>query len=322
MRFSLPPILLACAMLAGCGTTRWSDTQRTATEQLLISDAIDRAVSELDFDTVAGKKVYLDTTPIKQTVDAGYLISTLRQHLLAAGCVVKDKPEEADYTVEVRAGAVGTDRRDLLFGVPAAKIPAVGPMAGAPSSIPEIPLATKTEQHGVAKIAVFVYNRRTGHPVWQSGVIPMESKIKDIWVFGVGPFQRGSIYKGTRFAGQKVKIPLAPSGKKPEDIPPGPSVAKEAYFVEPDVSLAERDARPGPADSPSDSSGGTSQRAVPASYTAPAPPPAADSAPPPPGPSGMSAPKPSGRSIDLTIFGARYLKPETEKAKTVAETWQ
>ena len=318
MRFSLPPILLACALWAGCGTTRWSDTQRTATEQLLISDAIDRAVSELDFDVVAGKKVYLDTAPIKQTVDAGYLISTLRQQLLAAGCLVKDKPDEADYVVEVRAGAVGTDRRDLLFGIPAAKIPAVGPMQGAPSSIPEIPLATKTEQHGVAKIAVFVYNRHTGRPVWQSGVIPVESKIKDIWVFGVGPFQRGSIYKGTRFAGQKVKVPLAPSGRKPEEIPPGPSVAKEAYFVEPEVSLAGNGEKPTPADSNSAGAHKAAEQASPASYSAPA----SDSAPPPPGPSGVSAPKPSGRSIDLSIFGAKHLKGETEKAKAVAETGQ
>jgi len=321
MRLSLPPILLACAMLAGCGTTRWSDTQRTATEQLLISDAIDRAVSELDFDVVVGKKVYLDTAPIKQTVDAGYLVSTLRQHLLAAGCVIKDKPDEADYVVEVRAGAVGTDRRELLFGIPATKIPAVGPMAGAPSSIPEIALATKTEQHGVAKIAVFVYNRHTGRPLWQSGVIPVESKIKDIWVFGVGPFQRGSIYKGTRFAGQKVKVPLAPSGKKPEEVPPDPSVAKEAYFVEPEVNFAGREAQPDPANSNSAGPRKAAEQVSPASYSAPASAPASESAPPP-GPSGISAPKPSGRSIDLSIFGARHLKSETEKAKTGAESGQ
>src|SRR5438874_450614 len=35
------------ASLVGCGTTRSSDTTRTATEQLLISDAIDRAVQSV-----------------------------------------------------------------------------------------------------------------------------------------------------------------------------------------------------------------------------------------------------------------------------------
>ena len=49
MRFCLPVILACCAMSAGCGTTKWSDTSRTATEQLLISDAMDRAVSRIGF---------------------------------------------------------------------------------------------------------------------------------------------------------------------------------------------------------------------------------------------------------------------------------
>ena len=33
----------------GCGTTRSSDTLRTATEQLLISDAVDRAIQSVNF---------------------------------------------------------------------------------------------------------------------------------------------------------------------------------------------------------------------------------------------------------------------------------
>ena len=46
----------AVALLAGCGTTKWSDSPRTATEQLLISDAVDRAISEIDFSALANKR--------------------------------------------------------------------------------------------------------------------------------------------------------------------------------------------------------------------------------------------------------------------------
>ena len=38
--------------------------------------------------------------------------------MLASGCIIKDKPEDADYVVEVRTGSLGTNRQDLLFGVP------------------------------------------------------------------------------------------------------------------------------------------------------------------------------------------------------------
>ena len=175
----------------GCGTTRMTDTSRTATEQLLVSDAIDRAVSDLDFRALAGRTVYLDSTHLNSVTDHAYLVSSLRQHMLAAGCLLKNKREEADYIVEARAGAVGTDRNELMVGVPAVNLPTTVP--GLPSNIPEMPLIKRTEQRAVAKVAVFAYNAKTGRPVWQSGVMPIESKVKDTWVAGAGPFQKGHI---------------------------------------------------------------------------------------------------------------------------------
>ncbi len=232
MLFRLTVIVLCSAATLGCGTTKWTDTKRAATEQVLLSDAMDRAVSELDFRALAGKTVYLDPTYVKNATDWEYLISTMRQHMLASGCILRDKKEEADYVVEVRAGAIGTDRHDLLYGVPATEIPSFVPAVGTPRAIPEIPLVKKTEQRGVARVAVFAYNTKTGRPVWQSGVIPVESNAKDLWVLGAGPFQRGTIYDGTRFAGDKLTIPLIDptSGRDRQDHF---SVADEAYFAEP-----------------------------------------------------------------------------------------
>jgi len=236
----LPTVLVLCATLAGCGTTKWTDTRRSATEQLLISDAMDRAVSRLDFRALAGKTVYLDSSPLQNVIDSGYLVSSIKQHMLASGCVLRDKQTEADYVVEVRSGAVGTDHHELIYGVPGVDIPASVPVGGfgIPTSIPEIPFVTRTDQRAVAKIAVFAYNRRTGRPVWQSGIVPIESTAKAIWVFGAGPFQRGSIYEGTNFAGDKLDIPLIDLAQGHEETDPV-SVADEAYFVEPQESLVQ-----------------------------------------------------------------------------------
>jgi len=246
MRLAWPIILVCAVMSPGCGTTKWTDTKRTATEQLLISDAMDRAVSRLDFRAVAGKKVFLDATYIKGALDANYLISSLRQHMLASGCKVMDRRDAADYIVEVRAGVVGTDRRELLLGVPATKIPDMIPVPGVPSSVPEMPLAKKTEQRAVAKIAAFAYNCHTGRPVWQSGIVPIESTAKDIWVLGAGPFQRGNIYEGTKFAGQKIGIPLINLDNKARAKPGEVSVADQAFFTEPPEQLAKGGRPPPP----------------------------------------------------------------------------
>ena len=233
--------LLLLAACGGCGTSKWTDTKRTATEQLLISDSMDRAVSQLDFRALAGKKAYLDNTAITTVTDYAYLTSSLRQHMLASGCLLKDEQKEADYVVEIRAGAVGTDRHDVLYGVPAMNVPTMLPLPVSTPTIPEIPLAKKTDQRAVTKIALFAYNRNTGRPIWQSGVVPVESRAKDLWFFGAGPFQRGSIYEGTNFAGHKLNIPLIDIGDENDDQRETVSVADEAYFVEPEEELAVTD---------------------------------------------------------------------------------
>jgi hypothetical protein len=226
-------ILLLAATWAGCGTTRFTDTARTATEQLLITDSIDRAVSRLDFRALAGKKVFIDETPVKQMTDSAYLASAVRQHLLASGGILKEKKDDADYILEIRAGAIGTDRHDVLFGIPATQLPTMTTLVGAPSQIPEIPFVKKTDQRGLAKISLFAYNRQTGRPVWQSGAIPQDSRTKAVWVFGAGPFQRGSIHKGTTFAGDRLHIPLIDPVLAGEHSEETVSVADQAFFVEP-----------------------------------------------------------------------------------------
>src|SRR5262245_33442658 len=198
--------------IAGCGTTRMTDSSRTGTEQLLISNAIDQAVTKLDFRLLAGKTVYFDPQYLDGTVDKGYLISSLRQHILASGCLLQEERAKATYVVEARSGGVGTDTNSLLVGVPQMNLPTVVP--GMPTVIPEIPLAKKSNQQAAAKIAVFAYNRVSGERVWQSGVLEARSTSRDLWLFGAGPFQNGSIRKGTTFAGGDLpQVPLVPFGE-------------------------------------------------------------------------------------------------------------
>jgi len=310
-------LLLGLWAGAGCGTTKWSDTPRTATEQLLISDAIDRAVSRIDFRALAGKEVYLDATPVQRATDSAYLVSTLRQHMLASGCILRDKREDADYVVEVRAGAVGTDRSELFFGVPATKIPSVVPVPGVPNSIPELKIITRNEQRGVAKIALFAYNQHTGRPVWQSGVIPVESKAKDLWVLGAGPFQQGTIYDGTNFAGDRINIPLIDldSSDRYSQL----SVTEEAFFAEPgaepdspsgkkpETQLAGGKQKTQPAKpNASTSPGATGGKVVQASHTAPA---------------GAQPKPPSGKNADpkKQAPGDQHRPPAASGAKPAAD---
>ncbi len=195
---------LCLVVSVGCGTTRTSNTQRTATEQLLISDAVDRTVQDINFLALSGKSVYFDEQHLRGVVDENYVISSLRQHLLGSGCLLQAKRENAEFIVEPRVGTIGTDSNNLLFGLPATNVPQVAVLAGLPPMIPEIPIAKRRHQRGVAKIAVFAYRRDTGEPAWQSGIVTNESTSNSVWVLGAGPFKRGTIHEGTSFAGKKL----------------------------------------------------------------------------------------------------------------------
>jgi hypothetical protein len=223
--------------LAGCGTTRTSDSPRAATEMLLVSQAVDYAVAKMDFTPLSGQPVFLDTSPLeKDVVDKGYAISLVRQQLLAHGALLQEDRNRAVYVVELRSGGIGTDRHSVMLGTPAVSLPAVVP--GVPTSIPEIALMKKSDQRGVAKLGVFAYNRITGRAVWQSGTQEATSQIKDTWVFGAGPFTRGTIRQRTELAGEPLpSIPLPTEllghkGEKPEreHAPTTGTTGKEQFF--------------------------------------------------------------------------------------------
>jgi hypothetical protein len=200
-------LISACALFAyGCGTTKWSDTSRTGTEQLLISNAVDRVVDKIDFSPMRNKKCFLNTAAIEKTTDSDYLAMTIRQHLVLAGAILTANESEADYIIEVRAGAVGTDRDDLLVGIPATTLPAFAFSGNqySAATIPEIPFIKRTKQRGVAKVALFAYNKTTGQPIWASGNSQGESAAQNLWFAGTGPLTKGTIYHGTTFAGDPI----------------------------------------------------------------------------------------------------------------------
>jgi hypothetical protein len=198
-------LLLLPLCTAGCGTVKTTGTTRSGTEQLLLTNAWDTALQKVDFRPLTGVPVYLDTTNINASLDQGWIISSLRQAMLQQGVLLRAKPEQAQWIVEARVGAYGTDEHNLLIGIPQTTIPAT--ITGAPQgTIPEIPLAKRSEQQAIAKMALFAYDRSSGQIVWNSGTMLETANAKDVYVAGLGPIQSGSIRGGTEFVGMKLPL--------------------------------------------------------------------------------------------------------------------
>jgi hypothetical protein len=189
----------------GCGSTR----EYQATEQLVISDAVDESISKIDFRPMSGRKVYLDTSYLRNVKEAGfvnsdYVTSALRQQIVAAGCLIQDSSQDAELIIEARLGTLGLDNHRVTFGVPENNSLGTASqfIPGSPAipTIPEIALAKRESREAAAKVAAFAYDRQTRAPVWQSGVDRSTSTARDTWFFGVGPFQNGSIHGTPKLA--------------------------------------------------------------------------------------------------------------------------
>lgn len=213
-------------LVAGCGTTKVSGTARTATEQLLLTNAWDDALRKVDFRPLAGVPVYLDPQYATSPVDQGWITSSIRQSMLTQGVLLRAKPEQAQWIVEARVGTYGTNDYNWLFGIPQTTVPAIAGIPG--GTIPEVPVAKRSRQEGVVKLALYAYDRSTGQVTWSSGTMLATSSAKDTYVGGVGPIQSGSIRTGTEFVG--VRLPtisdpgpsgaaVAPSGDVPFHTP-------------------------------------------------------------------------------------------------------
>ena len=266
--FRLLPLLAACAL---CGCT--INKSRMATEQLVVSDAVDRVVAQVDFSPLSGQKVFFDTkylsgAKLNGNPNVEYLTSSLRQQMIAYDCRLTDKAEEADLVVEARVGALGNDGNEATYGIPgSAAVSAAAAFAtGFPSPVgmPELSLGRRNHQWGAAKVGLFAYDRVSHQRVWQAGVATGASQARELWVMGIGPFQRGRVYKDAHESMNDRPL-VVKDGKSLNKLDP-----LEAYAASIDFQ-GETKRLPSPNSSvpPSPSSNPNSPQVLPASAIAP-----------------------------------------------------
>ncbi len=180
----------------GCASIRTTDPPRTATEQFLLSQAVEEAIDQLSADALRDRVVFLDTSYLSPTPtpEHTFLTANLRARLLTSGVRLAPSREKAQIIVEPRTGGIGIDRIEYLLGIPSFALPAVtGAVGNVPILTPELAILKSTRLRGYASVAFVAYWSDTGELLASSGPFIGRTWRDDWWLFGTGPRTTGDI---------------------------------------------------------------------------------------------------------------------------------
>jgi len=157
-----------CGLLAACASTSETNPSRTATEQLLIARAADKAVEGLRLPVPDGTRVFVDDAFFRAE-NASYAVSAIRNALSMAGYALANDRNSAEAVFELRAGALSLEQMRRVVGLPALAVPINDNFNVV--SIPELSIYSRRDRVGVAEFSGFVYDGKTGAPL--GAVTPM-----------------------------------------------------------------------------------------------------------------------------------------------------
>lgn len=177
-------VIVLTFLSVGCSSMKRSDTARTGREQLLISNAVDQSLSKCDFTAFNGAKIFIEEKYL-DSVDKGYVISSVRHRLMLNGATLAAKAEEADAVIELRSGGVGTDNADAYVGIPEIVLPGM-------LTLPEVRFWQRSRQSAIAKIGILAYDAKSHEMLGSGGVTAALSDDTNMFFMGMGPYQSGT----------------------------------------------------------------------------------------------------------------------------------
>lgn len=164
----------ALALAVGaCASTSETNPSRTATEQLLVARAADRAVEGLVLPIPQGSRVFVDDAYFRAE-NAPYAVSAIRSALSEAGYALVPSKQEAAAVLELRAGALSLEQMRRVFGLPEMRVPINDSFNVV--SLPEMSIYSRRDRVGVAEFSGFLYEPKTGAPL--GAVLPMTGEFR------------------------------------------------------------------------------------------------------------------------------------------------
>jgi hypothetical protein len=158
-RIHLCSVIAALTLLSACGVTRdASKSPRAATEQLLLSQAVERSLEDVSVPMLKDATVVMEVAGL--TPDQFYVRDAVAGHLARTqGVRIMGFRDQAKYVVRVMIQALGTELDQSFFGMPQVQGGLI------PIALPELPLYKFIREVGYVRYALNIYESVTGRLV-------------------------------------------------------------------------------------------------------------------------------------------------------------
>ena len=175
-------VAICGSILAACASANETAPARTATEQLLVAHAAERAASEFSLALPADARVFLDTSNFRGE-GSEYAASAVREALVSRGNRLSPTKADSDIVVEIRLGALSIDKMQRVVGIPRLTLPISSNLTNA--TIPELSDYSRRDRTGVAEFSAIAYDTHSGRPIALGARMAGTAKIRSHTLFMV-----------------------------------------------------------------------------------------------------------------------------------------
>ena len=164
-------LTLACFLGAGCTFSRGTQLPRSASQQVLATQAVLRALDKLQFPDIRGKKVLVHVGAPGDAVDTEFLRTAVQIEVFEEQAKVVVAPEKADLVLGVLVGSMGLNIRGRFLGIKGTEGGGIVPF-----TIPELALYKRTLTSGFARAELALVDPESGAVIQRSDPVEGHSE--------------------------------------------------------------------------------------------------------------------------------------------------
>lgn len=167
-------IALLAATAAGCTMTTPPPGGRLSTsQQILASEAVDRALAQVEWPNLHKRKVFVDVAAPSGDQERQYLENQISAEAASRGAILAPDLKSADCALLVQADAIGLEQNRTFIGLPQVE------SAMIPIGIPEITVYNSEREEGFARLNLVFADLKKGGVLARSGPVKSDTWQQD-----------------------------------------------------------------------------------------------------------------------------------------------